>query len=141
LPAARKHGARAGIALMLGGRPRFGAAEGSMRIMTLPCDGIGPEIMAATLEAMDAANSKFGLGLEFEEEAAGFASLDRYGTTLREEVLQRAGRDCDGVILGPQSHMDYPPVAEGGRNVSAAFRVGLDLYANIRPARSRPFIA
>ncbi len=36
--------------------------------------------------------------------------------------------------------MDYPPVAEGGRNVSAGFRVGLDLYANVRPARSRNFI-
>ncbi|WP_336058179.1 isocitrate/isopropylmalate family dehydrogenase [Nitratireductor sp. CH_MIT9313-5] len=36
--------------------------------------------------------------------------------------------------------MDYPPVAEGGRNVSAGFRIGLDLYANVRPARSREFI-
>ena len=36
--------------------------------------------------------------------------------------------------------MDYPPVAEGGRNVSAGFRIGLDLYANVRPARSRDYI-
>jgi isocitrate/isopropylmalate dehydrogenase len=41
------------------------------------------------------------------------------------------------VILGPISHLDYPPADKGGINVSAAFRVKLDLYANVRPARSR----
>ena len=40
-------------------------------------------------------------------------------------------------ILGPISHLDYPPADKGGINVSAAFRVKLDLYANVRPARSR----
>ena len=54
--------------------------------------------------------------------------------------MDRARNECDGVILGTQSHMDYPPLAEGGRNVSAGFRIGLDLYANVRPARSRAFI-
>jgi 3-isopropylmalate dehydrogenase len=52
-------------------------------------------------------------------------------------VLERA-RELDGVILGPISHLDYPPREQGGVNVSAAFRVKLDLYANVRPARSRP---
>ncbi|MGP6085906.1 isocitrate/isopropylmalate dehydrogenase family protein [Antarctobacter jejuensis] len=111
-----------------------------MRIMTLPCDGIGPEIMAATLDVVEATNQKFGLGLTFHEEMSGFPSLEKYGITLREEVLDRARTDFDGVILGTQSHMDYPPVAEGGRNVSAGFRIGLDLYANVRPARSRSFL-
>ncbi|MDB6176208.1 isocitrate/isopropylmalate dehydrogenase family protein [Paracoccus sp. Z330] len=112
-----------------------------MKIMTLPCDGIGPEIMAATLEVARAANARFDLGLSFHEEESGFDSLARHGITLREEVLDRARNDFDGVILGTQSHMDYPPVAEGGRNVSAGFRIGLDLYANVRPARSRDFIS
>lgn len=107
-----------------------------MHIMTLPCDGIGPEIMAATLDVVEAANRRFDLGLTFEEAEAGFTSLRKHGITLRDEVLQRA-RQCDGIILGTQSHMDYPPLAEGGRNVSAGFRIGLDLYANVRPARSR----
>ncbi|MCT8161619.1 isocitrate/isopropylmalate dehydrogenase family protein [Pseudoruegeria sp. SHC-113] len=111
-----------------------------MRIMTLPCDGIGPEIMAATLEVVEAANQRFGLGLSFHEEESGFSSLRTHGITLREEVLERARTEFDGVILGTQSHMDYPPVAEGGRNVSAGFRIGLDLYANVRPARSRAFL-
>ncbi|SIO07504.1 isocitrate/isopropylmalate dehydrogenase family protein [Vannielia litorea] len=111
-----------------------------MRIMTLPCDGIGPEIMAATLEVVEAANKRFDLGLTFEEAESGFTSLKNHGITLRDEVLERARTEFDGVILGTQSHMDYPPVVEGGRNVSAGFRIGLDLYANVRPARSRDFI-
>ncbi|MFY0661523.1 MAG: isocitrate/isopropylmalate dehydrogenase family protein [Shimia sp.] len=111
-----------------------------MRIMTLPCDGIGPEIMAATLEVVEAANQKFDLGLTFHEEESGFTSLKNHGITLRDEVLERARTGFDGVILGTQSHMDYPPVVEGGRNVSAGFRIGLDLYANVRPARSRDFL-
>ncbi|WP_422039488.1 isocitrate/isopropylmalate dehydrogenase family protein [Roseibium sp.] len=112
-----------------------------MRIMTLPCDGIGPEIMAATLDVVEAANRRFDLGISFHEEESGFTSLKNHGITLREDVLEGARTAFDGVILGTQSHMDYPPVAEGGRNVSAGFRIGLDLYANVRPARSRPFIA
>ncbi|MGZ2257145.1 isocitrate/isopropylmalate dehydrogenase family protein [Roseobacter sp. A03A-229] len=111
-----------------------------MKIMVLPCDGIGPEIMGATLEVLHAVNARFDLDLSFHEEISGFASLKAHGITLRDEVLDRARTDFDGVILGTQSHMDYPPVAEGGRNVSAGFRIGLDLYANVRPARSRQFL-
>lgn len=85
-----------------------------MRIMTLPCDGIGPEIMAETLKVVQAANQKFDLGLSFHEEESGFTSLKNHGITLREEVLDRARTEFDGVILGTQSHMDYPPLAEGG---------------------------
>ncbi|TQV78573.1 isocitrate/isopropylmalate dehydrogenase family protein [Denitrobaculum tricleocarpae] len=112
-----------------------------MRIMVLPCDGIGPEIMGATLDAVEAANRKFELGVTTEEEISGFDSLKKHGITLQDEVLERAREEFDGVILGTQSHMDYPPLAEGGRNVSAGFRIGLDLYANVRPARSRSFLS
>lgn len=111
-----------------------------MRIMTIPCDGIGPEIVSATLEVMEAVNKRFNLNISFHEEEAGFTSLANHGITLREEVLDRARSEFDGVLLGTQSHMDYPAVVDGGRNVSAGFRLGLDLYANIRPARSREFI-
>ena len=111
-----------------------------MRIMTIPCDGIGPEILSATLGVLSVANKRFNLGMSFHEEEAGFVSLANHGTTLREELLDKARSEFDGVILGTQSHMDYPPVAEGGRNVSAGFRIGLDLYANVRPARSRDYI-
>lgn len=110
-----------------------------MRIMVVPCDGIGPEITAATMEVLQAVDSAFGLGLTYDFEDAGFTSLEKFGTTLRDETIERA-KTYDGIILGPQSHMDYPPRDKGGVNVSAGFRVKLDLFANVRPARTRPFL-
>lgn len=110
-----------------------------MRILVLPCDGIGPEIVESSMAALQAANKKFDLGLSFDYDEVGFVSLDKYGTTLRDEVLEKA-KTYDGIILGTQSHADYPAPEKGGRNVSAGFRIGLDLYANMRPARTRPFI-
>lgn len=110
-----------------------------MRLIVLPCDGIGPEITSTAISVLEAASQRFGLGLTFDYEMAGFESLEEYGTTLRQEVLDKA-RTYDGIVLGTQSHADYPAPEEGGRNISASFRVGLDLYANIRPARTRPFL-
>jgi 3-isopropylmalate dehydrogenase len=111
----------------------------SMKILVLPCDGIGPEIVDASLAVLRAADARFGLGLSFDFDDVGFTSLEKHGTTLRQEVLERA-KTYDGVILGTQSHADYPEPDKGGRNVSAGFRIGLDLYANVRPARTRPFL-
>lgn len=110
-----------------------------MKLLVLPGDGIGPEIVAAAVEVLKAADAKFRLGLHLDYEDVGFASLDKYGTTLRDEVLEKA-KTYDGLILGTQSHADYPAPDKGGRNISAAFRVLLDLYANVRPARTRPFL-
>ncbi|WP_127556720.1 isocitrate/isopropylmalate dehydrogenase family protein [Saccharospirillum alexandrii] len=110
-----------------------------MKFLVLPGDGIGPEIISASVDVLEAANKKFDLGIELEYDEVGFVSLEKYGTTLRDEVLEKA-KSFDGVILGTQQHADYPAPEKGGRNVSAGFRVGLDLYANVRPARTRPFI-
>lgn len=108
-----------------------------MRLLILPGDGIGPEIARATLAVLRAADESLGLGLAFEERAIGLASLATEGTTLPGDVLARI-READGVILGPVSHYDYPPRAEGGINPSAELRTMFELYANIRPCRSRP---
>lgn len=108
-----------------------------MRILVLPGDGIGPEIVAAAIRVAESANARFNLGITFDYDEVGFASLNKHGTTLRDDVLEKA-RTYDGIVLGTQSHADYPPPDKGGRNISAAFRVGLDLYANVRPARTRP---
>jgi 3-isopropylmalate dehydrogenase len=107
-----------------------------MRFLVLPGDGIGPEITAATLAVLESANRKFKLELEYETRDVGLAALTKHGTTLPEGTLERA-RELDGIVLGPISHLDYPPVEKGGINVSGTFRVKLDLYANVRPARSR----
>jgi 3-isopropylmalate dehydrogenase len=111
-----------------------------MKLLVLPGDGIGPEIIAASMEVLEAASDKFNLNLQFEQEDVGFVSLEKHGTTLRESVLEKGRHGVDGVILGTQSHADYPAPEKGGRNISASFRVGLDCYANVRPARTRPFI-
>ncbi len=110
-----------------------------MKILVLPGDGIGPEIVAAAVGVLKAADETFKLDLSFDHEDVGFVSLEKHGTTLREEVLTKA-KTYDGIILGTQSHADYPAPEKGGRNVSAGFRIGLDLYANVRPARTRPFL-
>jgi isocitrate/isopropylmalate dehydrogenase len=108
-----------------------------VKLLVLPGDGIGPEITDATLAVLGSANKKFNLALEYEQRDIGLVALKKHGTPLPAGVLERA-REVDGVILGPISHLDYPPREQGGINVSAAFRVKLDLYANVRPARSRP---
>lgn len=107
-----------------------------MNILVLPGDGIGEEITRATMAVLDTVNQRFSLGLKFTFADIGFAALEKTGTTLPDGVLDQA-RQSEGIILGPISHLNYPPRDRGGVNVSAAFRVKLDLYANIRPARSR----
>jgi len=110
-----------------------------MKLLVLPGDGIGPEITEATLEVLQAASKKFSLGLKFETPPVGLAALKSHGTTMPDGLLGRA-TESDGIILAPLDQLAYPPREKGGVNVSAAFRVKLDLYANIRPARSRPGI-
>ena len=110
-----------------------------MKFLVLPGDGIGPEIVASAVDVLQAADKRFGLGIQLDYEDIGFVSLKKHGTTLRQEVLDKA-RGYDGVILGTQSHADYPAPEKGGRNISAAFRVEVDLYANVRPARTRSYL-
>jgi 3-isopropylmalate dehydrogenase len=105
-------------------------------LLVMEGDGIGPEISAATLAVLRAADRLFGLQLSFTTTAVGFPALRECGTTFPQAAYE-AARDADGVILGPVSHNDYPPVAEGGLNPSGELRKRLDLFANIRPARTR----
>jgi 3-isopropylmalate dehydrogenase len=108
-----------------------------MRILVLPGDGIGPEITAATLAVLERVNARLDLGLAFESQDIGLASLKASGTTLPDAVMSRVP-EVEGVILGPVSHYEYPPRAQGGINPSAELRVKFELYANVRPCRSRP---
>jgi len=107
-----------------------------MKIVVLPGDGIGPEITAATVAVLEVVDQRLALGLKFERHDVGLASLKRVGTTFPDEVLA-ACRAADGIVIGPVSHLDYPPREQGGANPSGGLRIALDLYANIRPSRSR----
>lgn len=108
-----------------------------MKILILAGDDIGPEIMAPTQKALMRLNDKFDLGFEFEEKTIGMDALADEGSTLPDHVLASA-QAADGVILGPVGTFKYPPKEEGGINISAALRISMDLYANIRPSITRP---
>ena len=114
----------------------MGAKNDAINLLVLEGDGIGPEIMAATLAVLDAAAAKFGLTLAYETVDIGWTAHRAGGTTFPLSVVDKA-KAADGVLLGPVSHNDYPPAAQGGLNPSGELRKRLDLYANIRPARSR----
>ena len=108
-----------------------------MKILIVQGDGIGPEITGATLTVVGALQKKFGLDLKLDHADCGLVSLKKHGITVRDEDIERA-KQADGVVLGPMSVREYPPVDKGGVNVPAAFRTRLELYANIRPSYVRP---
>ncbi len=108
----------------------------STSILVLPGDGIGPEITPATIAVLEAADRALGLDLEFDTHDIGLKSLAESGTTLTDATMARIP-EVDGVVLGPVSHYDYPPRAEGGINPSAELRTVFELFANVRPCRSR----
>jgi isocitrate/isopropylmalate dehydrogenase len=107
-----------------------------IRLCVMQGDGIGPEITGATLDVLRAAAAKWQIEFAFDQVEVGLKPLSLKGTTFPEPSFA-AAEGADGVILGPVSHNDYPPADRGGINPSGALRKRLDLFANIRPARTR----
>src|SRR6201996_1936676 len=107
----------------------------SYSIVTLPGDGIGPEIMAPTLELLKTLGD-----FEFEEHPFGGASIDAHGVALTDEVLE-ACKGADAVLLaavgGPKWDTTDPhkPRPEQGL---LGLRKGLGLFANLRPVKPIP---
>jgi 3-isopropylmalate dehydrogenase len=108
----------------------------SAKIVLLPGDGIGPEIMDAALEVLGA----FGADFDYERHEFGGASIDAHGTALTHETLA-ACMGADAVLLaavgGPKWDTTDPsrPRPEQGL---LGLRKGLELYANLRPVRPLP---
>jgi 3-isopropylmalate dehydrogenase len=106
------------------------------KVVLLPGDGIGPEIIAPTVEVLAAV----GAELEYEERPFGGASIDAHGTALTDETLA-ACRAADAVLLaavgGPKWDTTDPskPRPEQGL---LGLRKGLGLFANLRPVRPLP---
>ena len=107
-----------------------------MRLVVLPGDGIGPEISAAACEVLQLLNESLSLSLSLETHEIGLAPLETGHTTFPVPVAE-ACLAADGIVLGPVSHASYPSRAEGGINVSGELRITLDLFANIRPCKTR----
>ena len=95
----------------------------------LPGDGIGPEVTAATLRALQAAGAEF----EWERFVVGAESVEKNLAPLPDEVLDsvRRNRVC---LKGPVT----TPVGKGFRSINVLLRKELQLYANVRPAKSIP---
>lgn len=104
-------------------------------IVTLPGDGIGPEIMAPALEVLRAVGD-----FEFEEHPFGGASIDLHGTALTDEALA-ACRSADAVLLaavgGPKWDSTDPNAPRPEQGL-LGLRKGLGLYANLRPVKPLP---
>ena len=101
----------------------------SKTIAVIPGDGIGPEIMAATLRVLDALNA----GLEYERIDAGLAALDKHGELLPAATLERIAAN-KVALKGPLT----TPIGEGFTSVNVALRRHFELYANVRPVVSFP---
>jgi 3-isopropylmalate dehydrogenase len=105
------------------------------RIVTLPGDGIGPEIMAPALDLLRAVGE-----FDFEEHVFGGASIDAHGTALTDDVLD-ACRRADAVLLaavgGPEWDTTDPKAPRPEQGL-LGLRKGLGLYANLRPVKPLP---
>jgi 3-isopropylmalate dehydrogenase len=106
-----------------------------MHLLVLSGDGIGPEITAAALAVLRAASERFDLRLQIEEAPVGHAGLHAHGHTIHPDIVEKARR-ADGVVLGPTATFEFKDPAKGEINPSMMLRKSLDLFANIRPART-----
>ena len=99
----------------------------SYAITLIPGDGIGPELADATVAVLEAT----GISFDWEIQHAGEATIAAEGTPLPDRVIDSIRR-TRVAIKGPIT----TPVGSGFRSVNVALRQALELYANVRPARS-----
>lgn len=97
------------------------------RVTLIPGDGIGPEVSAAARRVLEAT----GVAFEWDVQEAGTEIMEEHGTPLPESVLDSV-RANKVALKGPIT----TPVGSGFRSVNVAIRKALDLYANVRPART-----
>ncbi len=101
----------------------------STTITVIPGDGIGPEIMTATLRCLDALDC----GFEYEFRQAGLVALDESGELVPQDTLASIRRNRI-VLKGPLT----TPVGQGFTSINVGLRKEFDLYANVRPVVSMP---
>ena len=113
-----------------------------MRVMLLPGDGIGPEVLQASLGFLRWASDEAGLPLELAEGRVGGAAIDVDGTPLSKETLARCV-DADAVLLGAVGGPAWDDLDGASRPERGllALRRGLGVYANLRPVRVWPELA
>jgi len=107
----------------------------TIKLAVLKGDGIGPEVVDATLKVLDSVQDNVkGLEIKYEFADAGYYCIEKYGTNLPKETIEVLKR-CDCVLKGPMT----TPEEEGAPpSVAVQIRKIFDLYANIRPAKVYP---
>jgi isocitrate dehydrogenase (NAD+) len=98
-------------------------------ITLIPGDGIGPEIVAATVRTIEAT----GVEIEWETQIIGAYALEKFGTTIPEETIASIKRN-KVALKGPLA----TPIGKGFTSVNVGLRKALDLYANVRPIKALP---
>ena len=98
-------------------------------ITLIPGDGIGPEIVAATVRVIEAT----GVDIDWETQILGVQAQEKFGTTLPDETIESIKRNKIA-LKGPQ----MTPVGKGFTSVNVGLRKALDLYANVRPIKTLP---
>ncbi len=96
-------------------------------VTLIPGDGTGPEITQATCRVLEATGVQFDWDLRL----AGVETLEKYGTVLPDDVIESIKR-TKVALKGPIT----TPVGKGQRSANVALRKKLDLYANLRPAKT-----
>jgi len=109
------------------------------RIVLLPGDGIGPEVVGEARAVLDTVASAYGHDFSFEEHAVGGRAIDEHGTALPDAALA-ACRGADAALLGAVGgpKWDDPRARTRPEDGLLALRRGLGLYANLRPIRVSP---
>jgi 3-isopropylmalate dehydrogenase len=114
------------------------------KIVVLPGDGIGPEVMAEALKVLDAVQSKYSIKFEYRHGLVGGAAWNDYHCHLPEETLQTC-RESDAILFGSVGGPVREQNTDKWRGVEVNSLLGLrkafDLYANLRPAKLYPSLA
>ncbi|MGB7537610.1 MAG: 3-isopropylmalate dehydrogenase [Anaerolineales bacterium] len=107
-------------------------------IILLPGDGIGPEVIAESVRVLEKAAARGGHTLGFQERLMGGCSIDRNGVALTDEVLADC-RAADAVLMGAVGgpKWDDPRATVRPEQGLLALRLGLSVFANLRPVRVR----
>jgi 3-isopropylmalate dehydrogenase len=112
------------------------------RIVAIPGDGVGPEVVGAGRAVLDAAGERFGFAIDWTDIVVGGAAIDSYGVPIRDEDLALA-HDSDAVFLGAIGGptWDDPNAMVRPEQALFALRGGLELFANLRPVSVHPALA
>ena len=100
----------------------------------LPGEGIGPEVVDASLMVLDAVQKAEPVRLEYVKGEAGSYCIEKYGTNLPPKTVEML-KGTAACLKGP---MTTPEEPGSPRSVAVTLRSIFDLYANVRPARSLP---